>query len=173
MDNSTLANVFADLRNGNRDSFVALYEDMGTPIYTLAYRILQDQQTAEDVTQEVFIKLFSDPPSQKVSNLRAWIFQMTRNLSIDKCRKKRTTVDIDGTDIASKWHEEDLSAHMDIEKAVLLLPDDEREIISLHLSAGLGFQEISGIIGKSLPSTYRSYKRALKTLRQYLKGDQK
>ena len=98
---------------------------------------------------------------------------MTRNLSIDKCRKKRATVDIDDVGIASNWHEEDLSAHMDIEKAVSLLPDDEREIISLHLSAGLGFQEISGIIGKSLPSTYRSYKRALKTLRQYLKGDQK
>ena len=59
---------------------------------------------------------------------------------------------------------------MDLESAMSKLPCDEREIVTLHLNAELTFIEIGKIVGLSLPSTYRKYQKALKTLQKLLGG---
>ena len=60
---------------------------------------------------------------------------------------------------------------MDIESAISTLPRIEREIVSLRINAELHFNEISNIVGLSLPATYRKYRKAIKTLREFLGGD--
>ena len=95
---------------------------------------------------------------------------MARNSAIDALRKKRTSEDIDDVELAAEDEIDACISKWDIEWAMARLSRAEREIVSLHLTAGLGFADIAEIVGRSLPSVYRTYRRALKTLRDYLNG---
>jgi RNA polymerase sigma-70 factor (ECF subfamily) len=164
-----LSEMLAGMQNGDRDAFAAVYQALKRPVYTICYRITQSRETAEDITHDVFIKLFRSPPDASVKNVRAWIFQMARNLSIDALRKESRRSDRDAPiEIEDPYPHLDL--RMDIEAALGNLSCDEREILTLHLNAALNFREISHIIGLSLPATYRRYRNALKLLQKALNG---
>ena len=94
---------------------------------------------------------------------------MARNLAIDALRKKAYIAEEDESaameDAYSRLH-----LRMDLESAIGKLPCDEREILTLHLNAELGFKDIAGIVGLSLPATYRKYRKALKHMQQELNG---
>ena len=164
-----LQEQFARIRSGDREAFSCVYQEMKQPVYTICYRITGSKETAEDITHDVFVKLFRSPPDTSVKNTRAWIFQMARNLSIDALRKESRRSDRDAPiEIEDPYPHLDL--RMDIEAALGNLSCDEREILTLHLNAALNFREISHIIGLSLPATYRRYRNALKLLQKALNG---
>ena len=168
LDND-LKEYFSRVRDGDREAFAQIYEELKRPVFTIACRIVQSKEIAEDVTQDVFVKLFLSPPDSSVKNPRAWIFRMARNSAIDALRKKQSTV-IEDTELAADDEISALSMRMDIESAIRKLPYEEREILSLRINAELNFNEISRIVGLSLPATYRKYRKAIKTLKVFLEG---
>ena len=169
MTEMNLRELFNRIQNGDRDSFVHVYQELKQPVYTICYRIIQSKETAEDITHDVFVKLYSSPPDASVKNIRAWIFQMARNLSIDALRKRSRTAEQDGqSDVKDAYAR--IHLRMDIELALRRLPSDEREILTLHLNADLNFKEISRIANLSLPATYRKYRKALKHMQTELNG---
>lgn len=169
MAEMNLRELFSQIQSGDREAFAYVYQELKQPVYTICYRITQSKETAEDITHDVFVKLFRSPPDTSVKNMRAWIFQMARNLSIDALRKqsRMATQDepIDTEDPYLPIH-----LRMDLETALGKLSCDEREILALHLNADLSFKEISSIVGLSLPATYRKYRKALKQLQEELNG---
>lgn len=169
MTELNLHDLFTRIHKGDKDAFVCVYQELKQPIYTICYRITQSKETAEDITHDVFVKLFRSPPDTSVRNIRAWIFQMARNLAIDALRREslRTASSEDATlsDPYPRIH-----MRMEIESALRKLPQDEREIITLHLNAGLGFKEISDIVKLSLPAAYRKYRKALKAIERDWNG---
>ena len=167
MTNEELRVCFDGIRAGDKTAFAVLYHDMKTPVFTVILRIVVGRETAEDVMQELFLRLYQSPPEPSVQNLRAWIFRMARNLAIDERRRARETAELQDADLTDP---RDLDAALDVERALTALPMEEREIVTLHLNAGLGFREISEVAGLSLPAVYRRYRRALKTLEKLLKG---
>ena len=166
--NEELKTCFDGIRTGDKRAFAAMYHEMKTPVYTVVLRIVGSREAAEDVTQELFLRLFKLPPDPSVQNLRAWIFQIARNLAIDERRKGRETAVLG--DVTIPATERDLDTALDVERALTTLPLDDREVVILHLNAGLNFREIAEITGLSLPAVYRRYRRALKTLEKMLKG---
>lgn len=169
MAEMNLRELFARIHDGDRESFACVYQALKQPVYTICYRITQSKETAEDITHDVFVKLYSAPPDASVKNIRAWIFQMARNLSIDALRKKTRMAE---QDEQSSVHDayDHIHLRLDIETALGKLPRDEREILTLHLNADLNFREISNIVGLSLPATYRKYRKALKCIQAELNG---
>ncbi len=163
-----LNEYFSKVRNGDKAAFTQIYHELKKPVFTIACRIVQSRETAEDITQEVFVRLFLSPPDSSVRNPRAWIFQMVHNLAIDALRKKQNTDIAYEQEVADTMG--DVELRMDLEAAIGTLMDCEREILSLHLNGGLHFNEISEIVGLSVPSVYRRYRKALKTLRNELNG---
>ena len=168
MTNEELRTCFDGIRAGDKRAFAAVYHDMKTPVYTVILRIVVSRETAEDVTQELFIRLWQSPPESSVQNLRAWIFRMARNLAIDERRRTRETAALEDTELSDAGR--DLDAALDVERALAALSVEEREVVTLHLNAGLNFREISEVTVLSLPAVYRRYRRALKTLEKSLKG---
>ena len=164
-----LKESFARMQNGDNEAFACVYQELKQPVYTICYRITQSRETAEDITHDVFVKLFRSPPDTSVTNIRAWIFQMARNLSIDTLRKNARMAEQDGQCSADDAYDY-MHLRMDLEAALRKLPRDEREILTLHLNADLHFREISDIVGLSLPATYRKYRKALKTVQKELNG---
>ena len=157
------------IQKGDRDAFARVYQQLKQPVYTICYRITQSKETAEDIAHDVFVKLFASPPDSSVKNIRAWIFQMARNLAIDALRRKSHIAEQDEKRIIEDEYSH-IHLRMDLETALGKLPCDEREILTLHLNADLSFKDISGIIGLSLPATYRKYRKALKHMQEELNG---
>ena len=168
MNNEQLKILFAKIRNKDKEAFTTVYNEMKTPVFTVIYRIVNNKEIVEDITQEVFVRLFVSTPDPSVKNIRAWIFTLARNLAIDSMRKTQTT-NIDDIDIISD-DEENILLKLSLDDAMQKLSLIERETVVLHLNAGLKFKEIASILSLSLPATYRTYKRALKKLRTLLSG---
>ncbi|MBO5797706.1 MAG: sigma-70 family RNA polymerase sigma factor [Clostridia bacterium] len=167
MQKPELNELLCGIRAGDKDAFTRLYRELGPPVFTIAWRILQEREAAEDVTQEVFCGVFCEPPAPSVKNPRAWLFQIARNRAIDVWRRRRDnepgaegTVDVFDAVVQ----------RLDVEAAMAALPRLQREVVTLHLTAGLTFREIAPIVGRSVPATYRQYRRALDTLRETLSG---
>jgi RNA polymerase sigma factor (sigma-70 family) len=139
-----LSEMLAGMQNGDRDAFAAVYQALKRPVYTICYRITQSRETAEDITHDVFIKLFRSPPDASVKNVRAWIFQMARNLSIDALRKESRRSDWDAPiEIEDPYPHLDL--RMDIEAAQRLLNHKGRITnISLNIAEGSDIERIQG-----------------------------
>ena len=169
MFETDLKEYFSRVQNGDKDAFAQIYNELKQPVFTIACRIVQSKEIAEDVTQDVFVKLFISPPDSSIRNPRAWIFQMARNLAIDALRKKQS-IDLDDVELAVEDEISGVIMRWDIESAISRLPRDEREVLTLHINAELYFNEIAHIVGLSLPATYRKYRKAIKTLRELLGG---
>ncbi len=157
------------MRDGDKNAFVSIYNELKKPVFTIIYRIVQSKEIAEDITQDVFIKLLISPPHSSIKNPRAWIFQIARNLAIDAIRK-HTNVNIEDRECVTEDDTETLITVIDIESAIRRLPCIEREIISLHLNCEFTFTETARLVGLSTQTTYRKYRKALKTLRNLLNG---
>ena len=166
MNEKELGMLFCSFREGNNEAFSEIYNELKKPVFTIAHRITFVREIAEDITQELFLKLYTSPPDASVRNPRAWIFRMARNLAIDALRKKQCS-DIDEVTLSFDDTER-INTGIDIEKALSSLSLSEREIVSLHIDGGLGFREIGKALGISLTSAYRKYKSALNKLRRML-----
>jgi RNA polymerase sigma-70 factor (ECF subfamily) len=151
---------------GDRTVFEEIYNELSKPMYTIILRITREESLAEDVLQEVFVKLFQSPPTA-ARNPRAYLFQMARNLAIDSIRKSPQFADLD--DIENLLPSTDTAfERMEINEALGALPPTECQIVSLHINGGLTFREISGVLGLPLGTALWRYHRALGQLRSYL-----
>ncbi|MBQ3027750.1 MAG: sigma-70 family RNA polymerase sigma factor, partial [Lachnospiraceae bacterium] len=144
MDKTNLNELFPQVQRGDKNAFTQLYHDLKQPVFTIIYRIVQNQTTAEDLTQDLFVKLFVSPPEATVKNPRAWIFQTAHNLAVDALRKAQHA-NIDDMTLASEEHTNVLIIKTDLERAVATLSHTEREILSLRANGGLGFSDIAHI----------------------------
>src|SRR5690625_3196321 len=117
-----------------------IYEALKTPVYTIIYRILYDHMLAEDVMQDVFLRLYKNASSLHIKNPRAWIFQMARNLAIDYMRKRKYHSPLStATKQDHNTLEHSVSTKLDIESALQQLPRTDREMVNLHLNSDLLF----------------------------------
>lgn len=164
-----LKESFDKVRTGDKEAFAQIYSALGQPVFTVVCRIVQSKELAEDVTQDIFVKLFIAPPPPSVKNPRAWIFQMAHNAAIDALRNQRHTA-TDGTELIARDEIGSAILRMDLASAIRALPASEREILSLRINAGLHFHEVATVTGLSVPAVYRKYRKAIKTLQKLLGG---
>ncbi len=158
------------VRAGDMTAFEEIYNDLKTPIMTLAVRMTGDPHTAEDIFQEVFIKLYRSPPDPTIAKPRAYIFRMASNLAIDgiRRRQRQNEAPLDETEDVLSCKGPDLEEKMDVEAALSALPDAERSIVTLHVNGGLKFREIAQVTGLPSGTVLWKYRRALKRLRTFL-----
>jgi len=72
-------------------AFLALYERYGNLVYSLALRVVRHQVMAEEVTQDVFLKVWQHPTrwNPALGQFSSWLLTITRNAGIDRLRKER------------------------------------------------------------------------------------
>lgn len=169
MDNKTFKNLFNSMRNGNKDSFTCIYNELKKPVYTIIYRILLNKYDSEDVMQELFLRLYKLSPETKIDNPRAYIFQMARNMAITQLKKVRDDViDEDMVDENYSNFDETICTRLTLDEALKHITISQREIISLRINADMKFKEIAKVLDLPLGTVLTRYKTALKTLKELI-----
>jgi len=144
---------------------------MKRPLFTIILRITRDFTLSEDILQELFLKIYFTPLGH-TENPRAYLCRMAHNLAIDSVRKQKPETGLDDAEHHS-WHPQDsLSTSIDVENALFVLSDRDRQIVTLHINGGLKFREIAAIMEIPLGTVLWAYRKAVGQLRSILGGVQ-
>ncbi len=170
------------LQAGRPEAFERLVREYGDRIYRFVKR-LAGERSAEDLTQEVFIRVHRSIESYRPEGrFESWLFTIANNLCIDQGRRRKPEASLSDVDqdleperFASDAREplEDLEAEerrRAILKAVERLPFDQRQVFLLREEAGLSFREIAELTGCPLNTALGRMHYAMEALRKSLKA---
>jgi RNA polymerase sigma factor (sigma-70 family) len=164
-------------KQGDSRGFAELYRKYSKAMYNTSLRIVNNTGDAEDVVQEAFTDAFrSLEDFHYKSTFGAWLKRIVINKSINYLRKRKMDmIDIDKTNIGH-LPEEDMTDEQeiqmkveDIKKAVGLLPNGYRTVLTLYLFEGYDQEEIAEILQVSHATVRTQYMRAKQKLVQHIK----
>lgn len=161
---------------GNQEAFSELVVRYKNLVYSVILRMVNDHEEANDLAQEVFIKVYKNldkySPEYKFST---WIMRITTNLVIDYRRKrKQETISIDDMDYEPASGDTPENSYIQKEQknivnsAIKSLPDMYKIPIILYHQQGLSYQEIGDIIGEPLSKVKNRIFRGRKMLKENL-----
>lgn len=147
-------------------------------VYRLAYRLTGNRQDAEDLTQDVFIRVFRSLDTYEPGNFPGWLHRITTNLFLDRVRRK-SRLRMDGfgegaedrllsAEVLPESAVHDANFDPDIEAALASLSDEFRVAVVLCDIEGLSYEEIAGVLGVKLGTVRSRIHRGRTQLREAL-----
>lgn len=156
-----------------RVAYTKLYMRYRQRVYAYCLRTLCDEQEAEDLFQEVFVRVFTRAEQfEEERNFGGWVFTIAHNLCLNKIRDRKQTDPIEevelfsrpGDDYGDNWPER-------IKWALEQIPVDYREAFVLREYEGMSYNAIAEILHTTLPAVksriYRSKEQLRKLLEPY------
>jgi RNA polymerase sigma-70 factor, ECF subfamily len=168
--------LVAGLAKGQEDSFALAYDRFGPALFRTALLLLGSREEAEDAVQDVFVSLVrARRHLATIENLRAYLFAALRHAAAERarCRQRRRSVSIESVDepatvCPSREDEQSLR----LERALLALPPEQRELVALKIESDLTFAEIAVTLAISPNTAASRYRYALEKLRAALQEGQ-
>ena len=164
----------ARVRSKDPAAFEALYDAYHRLVYGVAMRMLGDVSTAEDVTQAVFLKIWSSPQLFESGNFAGWLVRMTRNRALDLLRSKSYRhEELPENRPADEMLEDTAFAHINADKvraALTQLPPEQRDLIELGFFNGMTHEELARRTGVPLGTVKTRIRAGLRKLRMTLQG---
>ncbi len=168
-----------DNRSTFETGFTSLVKAYKERVYWHIRRMVLDHEDADDVAQEVFIKIFkSIDRFEKKSSLYTWIYRITTNETLTFLKRKKRYMtsaleDVDGigeTLRADKYFDGD-EAQLKLQKALLLLPSKQKLVFNMRYFDDMPYEEISNVLGTSVGALKASYHHAVKKVESYIKNE--
>lgn len=168
---------------GNQNAFNLIVRKYQKKVYWIIRKMVLDHDDADDITQEVFLKLYrSLDDFRGESKFFTYLYRISINYSLNHLNKNKKIisrkVDIEHADLRSK----DLKADEEIdskertkllEKAIKSLPEQQRTVFNMRYYDNLSYEEISNILNKSTGGMKANYFHAIKKLEKCLRGNKK
>jgi RNA polymerase sigma-70 factor (ECF subfamily) len=185
------ADLLAGLAAGDPDALTLLYRRYAPLVYSLALRILGNQQQAEEVVQDVFVKLWRQPQSYDAARGRFinWLLGVTHHRAIDELRSRKryqrhqiTEAGQAGAENASALadlpdHAPDLGeqAWLNVQRqavraALQMLPPEQREALELAYFGGYTQSEIAAALQQPLGTIKTRIRLGIQKLRAYFEA---
>ena len=162
---------------GDRSAFTALYEMHVDRVFRHIRYQVSDASDAEDITQDVFIKAWKSVPRYKSTGAPfvTWLIVIARNAIIDHYRSRKHTHHLDenydpqgGVDPVTSVESD--FGNAEIREAVLKLKGDKKTVVLMRFIDGFSYDEIGQALGKSDGAVRVIQHRALKELKDMLRG---
>lgn len=162
-----------------KQQVTTIFEILRDPVYRYLFRVLGNPQQAEDLTQEVFLRLYVYlHKGQTVNNIRAWVFRVAQNLAVDQQRRKLQFEGMDptGTHDAcdpSPGAEQQVLAEEQrarLQQAWATLSLQEKHCLELR-AEGLSYKEMADILEMRMPTVVKYFGRIIKKLRKEATND--
>jgi RNA polymerase sigma-70 factor (family 1) len=168
------------IAQGDQHAFRIIYEKYGKKVYTHAFQLLHSPVEAEEMLQEVFLKLWlMGDGILEISNLEAYLRTLTKNRSLNVLRRMVLEGKVEKA-LAGHWTElqndtEEEVLMKDIrnvlDKAVDLLPLQQKQVYKLCQQQGLKYEEAAERLQLSPLTVQTHMKRALKSVRAYVQSN--
>ena len=170
--------LLALIREGNHQAFAEIVQRHTGRFYRLAYRYVQNRETAEDVVQDAFLKLWENPAiwrPERSSKFTTWFYRIVVNLCLDWQKKKRPMPLDEAVPVADDAETVDetmtrMRAQKLLEKEIAALPERQRAALNLCFDEELSNQEAAEAMGLNLKALQSLIMRAKTTLRERMKG---
>ncbi|MEO9511191.1 MAG: RNA polymerase sigma factor [Flavobacteriaceae bacterium] len=171
---------------GNTKSFVILIDRYKHMVFTLAMKMLDNREEAEEVAQDVFVKVYQVLSGfKKDSKFSTWLYKITYNQSLDYLKKRGRNVRTSSIDTDKEYQWSTVENVLDqlqrkeriaiIKDAVNQLAMEDAVIVTLHYFEELSLKEISKVIGRNTNvikvRLFRSRKRLAQLLLQSLEPE--
>lgn len=160
-------------QTGDREAFVALFDQYKNLVYRTAYLMLGDSSDAEDVLQEIFVQVYKslsafDPNRAAFTT---WLHRVTFNYCLNHRRRKRF-IALPFDEISPLFKTEFPGAQLAegeaVQQAVQKLSDKQRAVVILRYFWDLSYAEIAQVLNVPLGTIKSRIDQSLKTLRQIL-----
>jgi RNA polymerase sigma-70 factor (ECF subfamily) len=149
----------------NTDEIETLYRQYGAALLLFASAISGDRGRAQDAVHQVFLKAIENGSVSQAINKKAYLFACVRNAVLNDAKVQDRTMRLD---VNSAWFSppgRDYAGEQNLRRALGKLPDDQREVIVLHVWGELTFSEIADLLGVSSNTVASRYRYALAKLR--------
>jgi len=168
--------LLGDIARGDREAFMMLYRRYANLVYSMALRVLRDPRLAEEVAQDVFLKLWQksalyDPGRGKFST---WLLSVTRFAAIDRLRYERRRATVASDEEEGPYEEEARAALADhalweqgqqLRLLLEQLPAEQRQVVELAYFGGLTHRELAEQLGLPLGTVKSRLRLGLEKLR--------
>lgn len=174
MDEQSKTVPQGDNHAGDMAYFEEIYEKYATDVLRVSYFYLGDRQKAEDVCQDVFVRLITNAPVLQEGREKAWLLKVALNRCRDLWRGawvKRVILGSPAFELIPAPDEIDkLADQQEIVGAIHQLPASFREVILLHYYQGYGITEIAEMMDLPEGTISSRLSRGRKKLESILKG---
>jgi RNA polymerase sigma-70 factor (ECF subfamily) len=180
MPDPTEIELIRKCQEGREEAYRELVDKYQRRVYAIAYHLLSNYDTAREIAQEAFIRVFRNIARFDVQkNFYTWLYQITVNLCIDRLRKMShgRTVDIDGVAGLAEPGPRDLSegsvraeTRRRVHEALDRLPPKYKAVLTLRDILGHSCEEIAEIVGCTNPTVRWRLHRARKLFRAVWEG---
>jgi len=159
-------------------AWASIVAEHSARVYRLAYRLTGNRQDAEDLTQDVFVRVFRSLDTFEPGNFVGWLHRITTNLFLDRARRA-ARIRMDG--FAEGAENQLLGSHVlpedavhdagfdpDVEEALASLPEKFRVAVVLCDIEGLSYDEIADVLGVKVGTVRSRIHRGRMQLRDAL-----
>jgi RNA polymerase sigma-70 factor (ECF subfamily) len=170
--------LLALIQEGSHHAFAELVQRHSERFYRLAYRHVQNRETAEDIVQDAFLRLWENPANWQPgrnSKFTTWFYRIVVNLSFDWQKKKRPVPLDEDMPLVDQRETADQAMIRSqeqrlLEKEIATLPERQRVALNLCFDEGLSNQEAADAMGVSLKALQSLVMRAKTTLKERMKS---
>lgn len=169
---------------GDVSAFEVLIERYRGPVLNFIFKYTGDRFGAEDIAQEVFLRVYRAAPGfEPRGRVATWIFKIAYNLSMNEVSRRRrfigAHVDIEQYE-SGRWESNEAACEelrQEITYAVRRLPGKQRAALLLRVNEGLSYVDIGNVLSISISSVesllFRARKNLRKNFRQNVQRDEK
>ena len=167
-------------KNGDTSGFNEIVRKYQKQVYWVIRKMVQDHDEADDITQEVFIKVHTAIKDfREESNLFTWLYRIAVNYSINHIKKAKVknTVSVELVVEQIESHDKRADEEIDevtkrriLEEAIETLPAQQRAVFNMRYYDQLQYDEIADILGKSTGGIKANYFHAVKKIGEFVKG---
>ena len=183
--NASDIELIRSIQKGDVRAFELLVKRYQNSLFNFVFKMLRDYSAAEELVQEVFLKVYQALPRFKVlsdAKLSTWIFKIAYNLSLNEIKRRRRLYEFKRKSLE---HEYERTMQKSLESikteelgdeflfALKKLPEKQQAAILLRVTEDLSYREISGVLNVSVSSIEALIFRARKNLKKYLYSDSK
>ena len=177
--------LIRSILEGKSNALGELYDRYGRLVYSLAFQVLGDSATAEEVSQEVFLQIWNKAGTYQAQQGKVitWLTSVARHKAIDSLRRKGARPEGHQVEFESD-DESDLVDPIGVEEQVVLsqrslavrraishLPPDQKKALAMAYFKGMTQQEVADAIGEPLGTVKTRIRLGMLKLRQFLEGE--
>ena len=177
IDTQLLKDLIGHSQQGNTQAMEALYEQYKRPFFNLVYRHTYNYEAAEDLLQDIFVKIFTHLGSlQNVETFNGWAYRIALNTCYSYLRSKKGKLkdaiplsEVERTVKADSHDVQERIMKRPLEDAIESLPQGLKRIFLLHDVQGFKHEEIAQMLGCSTGTSKSQLFKARMKIRAYLK----